>query len=230
VVSDPAALNYLTLAVDYDDGFVAFINGVEVARSNVVGAVTNTLSAAGNHEASRGDGASNPQERAFVAVTNNLSTLLVPGTNLIAVSCHNVSLGSSDTSLIVEVFTNITLVRGPFIQMPDTNAVTVVWRTDALTDSVVDYGLDLTYGSGTVSDPTLTREHVISITGLLSGTNYYYRIRSGGKTLREGDAFHTKRADNQPFRVVIIGDFGAGTTGMSNVAAQVNAVTDADRF
>lgn len=229
VIDNPAAINYLTLGVDYDDGFVAWINGVEVARRNVTSNTINQATlAAGNHEASRGDGASNPQEKEFIAVTNNLSTLLVSGTNVIAVSCHNVSLSSSDASLIVEVYTNITLVRGPFIQMPNSNQVTVVWRTDALTDSAVDYGLDLTYSGGTASDASLTNEHVINIPALLPGTNYYYRVRSGGVTLAQGDAFHTKRAANQPFRVVIFGDFGAGTSGMSNVAAQVNSVTNAD--
>jgi len=204
------------LAVDYDDGFVAYINGNEVARRNMPAGVPSNLTfAAGNHEASRGDGASNPQEREFIAVPTNV---LVSGSNVIAVTVHNVSAGSSDLSLIVEVFTNITLVRGPFIQIPNSNDVTVVWRTDALTDSAVDYSLDLSYGN-TISDPAPTREHVINIAGLIAGTNYNYRIRSGGVTLWQGDAFRTKRADNQAFRVVIIGDFGSGTSGMASVYA-----------
>jgi hypothetical protein len=226
-VAEPAAVNYLTVAVDYDDGFVAYINGAEVARRNMpAGAPSHTTFAAGNHEASRGTGNSDPQEREFIAVPTNV---LVAGTNVIAVTVHNVSASSSDLSLIVELFTNITLVRGPFIQMPNSNAVSVVWRTDALTDSAVDYSLDFSYGT-TVSDPTPTREHVVHIPGLLAGTNYHYRVRSGGVTLWEGDAFRTKRADGQPFRVVIVGDFGAGTAGMSNVAARVNAISDADLF
>ncbi len=229
VITDPADINYMTLGVDYDDGFVAWINGVEVARRNVNGAVTNTTVATGNHEASRGDGASNPQEKEFIVVTNSLASLLVAGDNVIAVSGHNVSLSSSDASLIVELYTNVTLVRGPFIQIPNSNQVTVVWRTEALTDSVVDYGLDLTYGS-TASDATLTNEHVVNIAGLLPGTNYYYRVRSSGVTLWQGDYFKTKRTESQPFRIVIVGDFGAGTPGMSNVAARVNSVTGADLF
>lgn len=230
VVADPNAINSLTLGVDYDDGFVAWINGVEVARRNVTSNTINQATfAAGNHEASRGDGGSDPQDREFIAVTNALSSLLVAGTNTIAVSGHNVSLGSSDASLIVEVFTNVTLIRGPFVQMPVSNQVTVVWRTDAPTDSAVDYSLDLSY-SNTVSDATLTREHVVNLPGLLAGTNYNYRIRSGGVTLWQGDAFRTKRTDTQSFRVVVVGDFGAGTPGMSNIAARVNAITDVDLF
>jgi hypothetical protein len=225
VVTNPAAVNRLTLGVDYDDGFVAFINGTEVARGNVAGTVTNTLLAAGNHEASRGEGPSNPNEKEFFAINPNV---LVAGTNVIAVSGHNVSLTSSDASLIVEVYTNVTLVRGPFIQMPEHDKVTVVWRTEALTDSAVDFGLTPAYEGGTVSDAALVREHPIHIPGLVAGTNYFYRVRSGGVTLSAGNSLRTKAAPNQPFRFVVIGDFGQGTPGMSNIAARINARTDFD--
>jgi hypothetical protein len=224
VVSSPAGINYMTLGVDYDDGFVAYINGTEVARRNVTGAVTNNTVAAGNHEASRGEGGSSPQEKEFIALN---PSVLVAGTNVIAVSGHNISLSSSDASLIVEVFTNVTLVRGPFIQLPDTNNVTVVWRTDALTDSAVDYGLTTGYEAGTTSDATLVREHVVQLPGLQPNTNYYYRVRSGGVTLGEGVSFPTRRTAGQPFRFVVLGDFGQGTEGMTNVAQQINA-TDFD--
>ena len=36
-VSNPGRVASLTLTVDYDDAFVAYINGTEVARSNVTG-------------------------------------------------------------------------------------------------------------------------------------------------------------------------------------------------
>ena len=229
VVNNPAALNFMTLGVDYDDGFVAFINGVEVARRNVNGAVTNTTVAAGNHEASKGEGSSNPQEKEFISITNNLANLLVAGDNVLAVSGHNVSSNSSDCTLIVELYTNVTLVRGPFIQMPYSNQMTVAWRTDALTDSAVDYGLTPSYEAGTASDPALVRAHAVHIPGLLENTNYYYRVRSGGVTLSEGNFFRTPRTPATPFKFAIIGDFGQGTAGMTNVAARVN-LTDFDLF
>ncbi len=226
VIENPATITNLTLAADYDDGFVAYLNGVEVARRNLpAGAPGHTTLAAGNHEASRGEGAGNPQEKEWIAIT---TAPLVAGTNTLAVSGHNVSLSSSDFSLTIELYCNITLVRGPFIQMPATNRIAIAWRTDAPTDSAVDYGLTTTYEAGTVSDPAPVRDHLVHLPDLRPGTHYYYRVRSGGATLAAGDYFHTPRAADQPFRFVIIGDFGQGTTGMSNIAARINARTDFD--
>lgn len=225
-VADPAAILHLTLAADYDDGFVAYLNGVEVARRNLpAGTPTNTTLAVTDHEASRGQGASTPNEKEFIALD---PALLVTGSNVLAVSGHNVSAGSSDFSLIIELYTNVTLVRGPFLQLPRTNAVTVVWRTDALTDSAVDFGFTPACELGTVSDSTLVREHVIHVNGLLPGTNYHYRVRSAGVTLSGPHVFRTPPVAGDSYRWVIIGDHGQGTTGMTNIANRVNARADFD--
>lgn len=227
VVTNPAAIAHLTLAADYDDGLIAYLNGVEIARLNMpTGAVTRHTAAAGNHESSRGQGASNPNPKEYYTID---PSLLVAGTNVIAVAGHNVSTNSSDFSLIVELYTNVALVRGPFIQMPTHGpTVAIAWQTAALADSVVEYGLDMTYGSGTVSNGTLTRDHTIHLTGLLPGTSYYYRVRSGGETLIEGMTFRTRPAPDQSFRFVVIGDHGQGTPQMYSIAARINARTDFD--
>ncbi|MCG3148115.1 MAG: hypothetical protein PCFJNLEI_01557 [Verrucomicrobiae bacterium] len=225
-ITDTNGISRLSLGADYDDGIVVYLNGTEVARRNMPGGtVTHTTLASGNHEASRGEGSGTPNEKEFIALN---PAVLLNGNNVLAVSGHNTSLGSSDFSLIVELYTNVTLVRGPFIQMPDADKVTVVWRTDALTDSAVDYGLTPAYEAGTVTDVTLVREHVVSLPGLAANTNYYYRVRSGGVTLSAGGYFRTKRTADQPFRFVVIGDFGQGSTGMTNIAARINERTDFD--
>jgi len=220
VIASTTTVTHLSLAADYDDGFVAYINGAEVLRVNMPGGtITHTTLASGGRECSRStDRISNEKE--FFALD---PSALVNGTNVLALSGHNASLGSSDFSLVAELYTNVTLVRGPFIQMPDTNGLVVAWRTDALTDSVVDYGPDTNYAAGTVSNGAPTRAHAVCITGLLPGTGYYYRIRSGGVTLREGVQFRTRAAPDQSFRFAVIGDFGASGSGAAAVAARVNA-------
>lgn len=86
--NSPAVVDRLELQANYDDGFVAWINGVEIARANVAPAqpaVTTLASAA--HEAGTWE---------VFAVSVNPAMDLLPGTNVLAVQVFNVSRTSSD--------------------------------------------------------------------------------------------------------------------------------------
>ena len=141
---------------------------------------------------------------------------------MLAISGHNVSLGSSDFTLVPELYSNVTLARGPFLQMPTAGAISVAWRTDALTDSAVDYGADTNYRGGTVTDPALVRQHLVTLPALPQGTTMFYRVRSGGVTLAES-SFKTPRGSSQPYRFAVYGDFGWSDPQTSALAFQVNA-------
>ncbi|MCD6543570.1 MAG: CotH kinase family protein [Flavobacteriaceae bacterium] len=95
-ISDIDNLINLILDVDYDDGFVAYINGIEVARANING--TPPLFDAGAlvyHEAQMYDGGK--PERFFI---DNPSSILNDGENILSIQLHNLSETSSDLSLI----------------------------------------------------------------------------------------------------------------------------------
>ncbi len=79
----------LYLSVRYDDGFVAYLNGVEVARINVDGTPKWDSTADGSHEA---------RYPAFDEILNlsNRLDLLRGGTNLLAIHALNTSTTSSD--------------------------------------------------------------------------------------------------------------------------------------
>lgn len=222
LLPDTSTVTHLTLAADYDDGFVAYLNGVEVARRNMPGgAVTNTTVSSTDREASRA-GQDNytcncdPQEKEFITLDPGA---LRSGTNTLAVSGHNISLTSSDFSLIVELYTNISLVRGPILQMPNQGRVTVLWRTDAATDGVVEYGFDTNYSAGVVSNAILVRQHELELPALPPGTTVYYRIRSGGLALAES-YFRAPKVAGQAFRFALMSDYGSPTTNTTAVAAQ----------
>lgn len=88
-IDDPAAFSGLLLEMQYDDGFVAWINGVEVARSAGAPAVpTWNSTSSQNHEADLNDSDG-------YDLTPDLS-LLQPGQNVLAVQVLNRSSGSSD--------------------------------------------------------------------------------------------------------------------------------------
>lgn len=99
-VANPALVTQLTLTVDYDDSYIAYINGVEVARSASMGGTVGTPTAfnalaASGHEASAGDSSPQPPE-----VTHPNPSVLVAGVNVIAIHGHNQTLASTDFSLI----------------------------------------------------------------------------------------------------------------------------------
>jgi hypothetical protein len=77
----------LLLSINYDDGFVAYVNGTEVARVGILGSPVPFDATADNHEAGLED--------EFVVPR----TSLVAGTNVIAIEGHNANLGSTDFSL-----------------------------------------------------------------------------------------------------------------------------------
>ncbi|MBN1442533.1 MAG: chitobiase/beta-hexosaminidase C-terminal domain-containing protein, partial [Planctomycetes bacterium] len=84
------ALDNLILQVDYDDGFVAYLNGQRVASANApAGDPTSSSWAAGSHEAGT---------PARFDLTPRLG-LLRPGDNVLALVGLNISAGSSDMSL-----------------------------------------------------------------------------------------------------------------------------------
>ena len=86
----------LILDIDYDDAFVAYINGVEIARDNING-VPPPYNASTNqdHEAQMYNGGL--PDRFSVS---NFSSILVDGTNVLAIQAHNVSSTSSDFTII----------------------------------------------------------------------------------------------------------------------------------
>ncbi|MBK7712058.1 MAG: hypothetical protein IPJ37_14635 [Bacteroidales bacterium] len=89
----------LVLSIDYDDGFVAYINGHEIARSNLGTAGTtvlyNQLTGSFSREATMYGGGF-PENY----VITNPGAILVNGVNVIAIQGHNTDPASTDLSLI----------------------------------------------------------------------------------------------------------------------------------
>jgi hypothetical protein len=97
-ITDLASIQRLVFCIDFDDAFIAYINGQEISRQNV-GSVGEIIAfdhpADIDHEANMWQGGS-PN----YYYIDNLAGILVEGTNTIAIQGHNISLTSSDMSLI----------------------------------------------------------------------------------------------------------------------------------
>jgi len=99
-VPDTANINSAIFNIDYDDGFVAFLNGVEIARANlgVPGdRPRHDDYATHSHEAMMYQG---HQPDSFYIDAEFLKTFLLPGVNVLAVQVHNSTSSSGDLSAI----------------------------------------------------------------------------------------------------------------------------------
>ncbi len=91
-----AANSPLNLFADYDDGFAAYLNGVEVARRNLG---TPGVFVGFDQMATSSREAGEPE----VIPLGNAASLLTPGKNILAVQGHNFGLNSTDFSLKMDL-------------------------------------------------------------------------------------------------------------------------------
>ncbi|MHC4111388.1 MAG: hypothetical protein ACYSUY_09945 [Planctomycetota bacterium] len=121
-VDSPGQVTSLIFTVDYDDGFAAFINGEEVARSENLphGQDRNT-------EANPGHDAGNPEVFDLTPDIHFLET----GNNVFAIEIHNTDISSSDLSMIPELI----MVGGIQEAQPDISVT-----PEVLDFSLVDVG------------------------------------------------------------------------------------------
>ena len=116
-----------------------------------------------------------------------------------------------------------TVTRGPYLQLPKPNSVTVKWRTDLSTDSVVRYGTSVGIYPFTASSASPDTKHEISVGGLQPDTRYFYTVGNATGGLTGGDesfSFVTSPPDNvdTPTRIWVTGD--AGTADANAVAVR----------
>jgi hypothetical protein len=95
-INNLAAISSFILDLDYDDAFVAYINGNEVARANINGTPpaynSGTIT---DHEAQMYSGG-NP-ERFLIT---DFTSILNEGENILTIQAHNTNINSSDFTII----------------------------------------------------------------------------------------------------------------------------------
>ena len=73
------------------------------------------------------------------------------------------------------------------------SSVKITWTTDEPSDSVVKYGVTTATGS-MISDAAMVTSHSLTLTGLESGTTYYYLVAST-------DSVGNRSVDNKTYDV-----------------------------
>ncbi|MGE3165562.1 MAG: DUF1800 family protein [Planctomycetota bacterium] len=114
-IANPAALSEIVLRLDYDDGMVTYVNGVEVARGNMGG--TPGVPPAFDAPAPQNHSSGFPED--FVIPTSAFQA----GTNVIAVEVHNNTLASVDFTFIPILSERTALPLPPRPVVPDLDAL-----------------------------------------------------------------------------------------------------------
>ncbi len=177
-VEDTSAIDSLFLGADYDDGYVAWINGVEVFRSPEMppGALAWNSAPADGESSNQYD----PDYAPYQDITGGGLAALQDGTNVLAVGVWNSAASSNDLVLVPRLVTNkdFSVVRGPYLQSGSDDSVRIRWRTATPEIGQVRFGPAPGSLGTSVAETEATTDHEILLGGLLADTRYYYAVGS----------------------------------------------------
>lgn len=205
-----AKFSFFKIKAYVDDGMVVYINGKEVCRTSMGGGLIkhNTL-------ASR----ETPDNGNIIMPFNIPAGYFITGVNHIAVEVHQGSLESDDLTFDLELAgitkdTATEITRGPLLQMVSGEGITITWKTNEPTPSVILYGTSENLLSSVIKKDILLIDHEMRITGLLPDTKYYYAIANGNDILEGSyrNYFITAPLANttRKIRIGVFGDAGTG--------------------
>lgn len=184
------SITSLFIAGKRDDGFVAYINGTEVGRSNMpAGAVTYNTSATSNMEAGT--------ETMSTLTLTNWKAACVDGENTLCIEVHqhtpsNNATNAADMSARLRLLGNGAtdyIVRDPYVNDITTTSATIRWETTSAYYGRVwhDSTPDNLTGTPTQTNEGASRtDHVVTLTGLSANTTYSYAT---GNALTNTGAF-----------------------------------------
>src|SRR3989441_769044 len=102
---------------------------------------------------------------------------------------------------------------------------TISWATNKASDSQVDYGPTMAYGSSTPLNSSLLTAHAVTLTGLLATTTYHYRVKSrdaAGNLATSADFTLTTLIDTTPPTVSMTSP-AAGSTVAGTITVSASA-------
>jgi hypothetical protein len=111
-----------------------------------------------------------------------------------------------------------------------TTGVTLSWNTDEPSDTQVEYGTSVGYGSLSTQNPALVTSHGVAFGGLTSAMQYHYRVRSkdaAGNQAVSGDFTFTTQtaADTTPPMISGVSASNV-TSGTASISWSTNEASD----
>lgn len=104
-----------------------------------------------------------------------------------------------------------TIVVPPYLQDATPNSIRILWETDTLEESIVEWGLSEALGESTTGTSFINNApsmiHEVQLIGLTRFTTYYYRVKTQG-AISDVHQFKTPpfASDHRSFRLVAMSD------------------------
>lgn len=126
----------------------------------------------------------------------------------------------------VALFSQTTaIIRGPYLQQTGSTSTYICWKTGALCDSKVLYGLSKSNLSTVVYTSNTDTNHCSFLSNLLPNSKYFYVVNQSN-SIMSIDTFYFYTAplqgSNQKIRFLALGDCGSGYIQQYNVKSAVN--------
>jgi alpha-tubulin suppressor-like RCC1 family protein len=109
------------------------------------------------------------------------------GVNYFVCEDHSPDLwGAIAANNIGNVLTNNPpVIANVSVASVNSSSATITWTTDQSSDSMVEYGVDTSYGTS-VTNSTLIYYHTVALSGLSPYTTYHFRVKSKNSNNRQG--------------------------------------------
>jgi hypothetical protein len=221
-VDEPAAARVLELRVVYRDGFVATLNGVEVARRNVPVAPAGAPPSIAHGADPEKIFVSLPIQGAPLESKNNVLAVEVrPSVRRPAIDAN-----APSSEIGVALASGVRIVRGPYLIAPADGAVSVAWETDLPARGSVHFqpapGTHGHHRVRHVSAPKPALRQIVRLIRLSPGIRYQYQVDVAAAapsgtvketvkdTVQSEPAwFESAPSRDQPLRFVVYGDMRA---------------------
>jgi acid phosphatase type 7 len=213
-VADATHARVLDLRLAYRDGFIAYVNGREVARRGV-----------GANGAAPVFPHGPEAERVSIPIPSAELPALSPDGNLLAVVVYSwpgrSSIAASAPAVAIDVgaAAGVRFVRGPYLSAPgealDGNMIRLNWQTDLPSTAKVSFENVDARAPGRRPARVITIDraatnHAATLSGLMEGGSYRYRIdveAGGGDRVTAGPyVFRMVAPPSEPFRFAVYGD------------------------
>ena len=152
VLTDINTITEAVLNVDYDDAFVAYLNGVEIARSAGLSGnfPDSSQKSSNNHEAKMYNGGL-PED--FHITLDKLSPIIKNGINILAVQVHNTNINSSDMSSNIFLMVGISDSQTRYLSNPQWFKPPFIFSGSTLPLVIIN-----THGKTIVDEPKITAD------------------------------------------------------------------------